>query len=208
MQTESHAPLRVLRIDASARRQSSVTRTLGDDLLARLGNHHGSLKVHNRDVSTGLEFVDEPWIGANYTDPAQRDADQSERLHLSDRLVDEVCEADVLVIAVPVYNFGIPASLKAWIDQVARVGRTFRYTERGPVGLLEGKKAYLLFASGGVAVGSEADFASSYMRHVLRFLGITDVEVIAAEGVAIDADAALEAARERIAQLDPRLRAA
>lgn len=201
-QSTAPAPVRVLRIDASARRQGSMTRVLADELLARLQDQHGALQLTTRDVSAGLEFIDPDWIGANYTAAEQRSAAQQERLALSDALVDELCAADVLVIGVPVYNFGIPASLKAWVDLVARVQRTFRYTENGPVGLLKGRKAYLMFASGGVSAGSEMDFASSYMRHVLGFLGITDVELIAAEGVALDRDAALDRARARIADID------
>lgn len=201
-------PLSLLRIDASARHTGSVSRALNDALVARLREHHGPLAVRTRDVSAGLEFVDQSWIGANYTDPAQRDAAQRARLQLSDQLVDELYDAQVLVIGVPVYNFGIPASLKAWIDLVARVGRTFRYTQDGPVGLLGGRKAYLVFASGGVPAGSEVDFASSYMRHMLGFLGISDVELIAADGVALNSEAAVRKAQDRIATLDLRLPAA
>ena len=203
-----NVPLAVLRVDASARRDDSVTRALGDALIERLRELHGEISVADRDVSQGLEFVDEAWVGANYTGETQRSPDQQARLALSDRLVDELWAAQVLVIAVPVYNFGIPASLKAWIDLVARVQRTFRYTESGPVGLLGGRKAYLVFASGGVPVGSEMDFASSYMRHVLGFLGITEVELIAADGVALDRPAALQRAHARIAGLDSRRDAA
>ena len=202
------APLRVLRVNASARGTDSVTHALGDALIARLRELHRDTTVVTRDVSQGLEFVDQAWVGANYTGEAQRSSDQQARLALSDTLVEEVRAAQVLVIAVPVYNFGIPASLKAWIDLVARVQRTFRYTENGPVGLLGGRKAYLVYASGGVAVGSEMDFASSYMRHVLGFLGITDVDVIAADRVALDSTGAWQRARARIAELEPRREAA
>lgn len=201
--TETRNPVRVLRIDASARQQDSATRALGDELIAHLRNHYGTVDLHTRDVAQGLEFVDETWVGANYTQEADRSAAQRARLALSDRLVDELVRAEVLVIAVPVYNFGIPAALKAWVDLVARAQRTFRYTDNGPVGLLGGRKAYLAFASGGVAADSEADFAARYMRHVLGFLGITDVELIAAEGVAVDHAAAFERARARIAAIQP-----
>ena len=90
------------------------------------------------------------------------------------------------MIGVPVYNFGIPASLKAWVDLVARARETFRYSENGPVGLLEGKKAYILLASGGTPVGSDVDFASNYLKFILGFLGITDVTVIAADQLMVD----------------------
>lgn len=208
MSATSSKPLQVLRIDTSARGAESVTRQLQDAVVQRLRDHHGDVHVVHRDVSAGLGFVDADWVGANYTAQDQRSADQQSRLALSDELVDELIAAEALVIGVPVYNFGIPASLKAWIDLVARVQRTFRYTEQGPVGLLGGRKAYLVFASGGVPAGSDMDFASTYMRHVLGFLGITDVELVAAERVNVEGEAAVDKARARIAELDPRRRAA
>ncbi len=201
MSRKNPSPLRVLRVDASPR-QASVTRFLENALIDRLQQLHGAIDVTSRDVSQGMEFVDEAWIGANYTGEDVRDQAQKARLALSDELVDELYAADVLVIGVPVFNFGIPAALKAWIDLVARVKRTFRYTDNGPEGLLGGRKAYLVFASGGVGLGSEMDFASSYMRHVLGFLGIREVEIIAAERVATDSDAAMERARAAIEALD------
>src|SRR5690606_6043276 len=97
-------------------------------------------------------------------------------------------------LPISIYNFSIPASLKAWIDQVARARRTFRYTEAGPEGLLKGKRAYIVFASGGVPLGSEVDFASAYLRHILGFIGISDVEFIAADGHQKDRGAMARAA--------------
>lgn len=178
------SPVRILRIDASARQQASVTRQLEDGLIKRLQTHYGEVEVKTRDAA------------------------QRARLALSDELVDELYAADVLVVGVPVYNFGIPAALKAWIDLVARVQRTFRYTEEGPEGLLGGRKAYMVLASGGVPAGSEVDFASSYMRHVLGFLGITDVALIAADSMALDGEAALQRAYAEIAAVDPQREAA
>ncbi len=99
------------------------------------------------------------------------------------------------------YNFGIPAALKAWIDMIARARLTFRYTADGPEGLLKGKKAYLVYASGGVPVNSAADFATPYLRHALAFVGITDVEVITADRLNSDAGSAMDRARQRIADL-------
>ena len=96
--------------------------------------------------------------------------------------MDELVAADVVVIGTPIYNFSIPASLKAWVDMVARARKTFRYTENGPVGLLSDKKAYIVVASGGVKVGSPADFATPYLRHALSFVGITDVDVDSRSG--------------------------
>jgi FMN-dependent NADH-azoreductase len=134
----------------------------------------------------------------------QRSAAQRAALAESDALVAELAAADLLVIGVPIYNFGVPAALKAWVDMVARARLTFRYTENGPEGLLRGKRAYLVVASGGTAVGSEIDFATGYLRHVLGFLGIEDVQIIAADRGSLRGERdAVDAALGQIAQLLP-----
>ena len=112
--------LNVLRVDASMRRSGSVTRELADDLIAVLEARDGGIALVNRDLTEGLPFIDESWIGANVTDPAERSDSQKERLALSDTLVDELKAADVVVIASPIYNFNVPAAMKAWIDLIAR----------------------------------------------------------------------------------------
>ena len=188
---------RVLRIDSSAQNETSVTRQLADLFVQRLAERE-SIDVVTRDVAQGLPFVDSSWIAANFTDPVARDADQQAALALSDALVSEIQAADVLVIGVPIYNFGVPATLKAWRDMIARARVTFRYTEQGPQGLLTGKKAYLLGASGGTPVGSAIDFATPWLKHVLAFVGITDVEVIAAERLMIQGEAGRAQAMARI----------
>jgi len=109
--------------------------------------------------------------------------------------------ADTLVIGVPIYNFSIAAALKAWIDMIARARLTFSYSENGPVGLLQGKKAYLVVASGGVPIGSPVDFATPYLLHTLSFVGITDVEIVAAGRLNSDAGESLDRARADIAEL-------
>jgi len=192
--------LNVLRVDASGRESGSTTRTLADLIVQGLAAR-GPVRVTGRDVAKGLPFVDEPWIAANFTDPDQRDEAKRAALARSDELVREVIEADLLLIGVPLYNFSVPASLKAWIDQIARARLTFRYTEHGPEGLLKGKKAYLVVASGGTSIGGNLDFATPWIKHVLSFLGITDVAVIAAERQMIQGEAAREQARARIAEL-------
>ena len=126
-------------------------------------------------------MLSEAWVGANFTPDEARTPEQRETLALSDTLIAELEAADTLVLGVPIYNFGVPAAFKAWIDLVARARKTFKYSETGPVGLLEGKTAYVVVASGGTAAGSEIDFATPYLRHVLGFLGIHDVTIIAAD---------------------------
>ncbi|HAE02098.1 MAG TPA: FMN-dependent NADH-azoreductase [Rhodospirillaceae bacterium] len=171
--------LKVLRVDSSARAENSTTRKLTESLLSHLSEKQ-ELDINLRNVAEGLPFVSPDWVGANFTDPADRNAEQQKTLAQSDALIAEVQAADVLVIGVPVYNFGVPAALKAWIDMIARARETFKYTETGPVGLVSGKKAYLVVASGGTEVGSGIDFATPYMKHILSFIGVTDVTVIAA----------------------------
>lgn len=187
----------LLRIDASARRAGSVSRDLTDQIVTQMN----PATVTTRDLATGIPLLDEAWIGANFTPEDQRTPAQATTLALSDALVAEVKAADTLVIGVPIYNFGVPAALKAWVDQIARAGVTFRYTEAGPTGLLEGKRAVLVIASGGTESGSAIDFATTYMRHVLGFVGITDVQVVTADRLMVDADASMKTANDQIAAL-------
>ena len=189
----THAPY-ILRVDAIARRNGSSSRALTDALIARLG----AAAVVSRDLTEALPFVTENWVHANFTDAAERTEEQKAELALSDLLVAELFAADILVIGSPVYNFGIPAALKAWIDMVARARKTFHYTDNGPKGLLTGKKAYVLMASGGTEIGSEIDFASGYLRHVLGFIGIDDVTIIAADQQMMRGEDALSQAMDRI----------
>ncbi|WP_298821408.1 NAD(P)H-dependent oxidoreductase [uncultured Roseibium sp.] len=176
----------ILHIDASARVEGSVTRELTEVLVKNMLEKFKDAKVLRRDVSQGLPFLEAAWVEANFTDEALRTSEQRMRLALSDTLVNELKLSDTIVIGSPIYNFSIPAALKAWIDLVARARETFRYTDNGPVGLLEGKKAIVVVASGGTKVGSEIDFASNYLKHVLGFLGIIDVEVVAADQLMVD----------------------
>jgi FMN-dependent NADH-azoreductase len=184
----------ILRIDASARNAGSTTRKLADQLVARLVEQGYGAAVTSRDLAlTPPALLTEAWVGANFTDDADRNDDQRAALAASDELIAELEAADTIVIGVPVYNFAIPAALKAWVDLIARARRTFRYTETGPEGLLKGKKAYLVVASGGVPVGSDYDFATGYLRHVLGFVGITDVSIIAADQQMMDGEAIAKA---------------
>ncbi|WP_146346190.1 FMN-dependent NADH-azoreductase [Phaeobacter marinintestinus] len=188
----------VLHIDASARREGSTTRAMTDRILARL-QPYSSVR---RDLSTALPLITEDWVNANFTPADQRSDAQRETLALSDELVEELRAADAIVIGLPVYNFSVPAAFKAWIDLVARAGETFRYTAEGPQGLLTDKRAIVAIASGGTAVGSEIDFASGYVQHILGFMGIKDVELVAADRLAIDPEGsqkAADAAIDRIA---------
>jgi FMN-dependent NADH-azoreductase len=191
-------PRSLLRIDASARRDGSVSRDLADSIIARFGDE---ATVTTRDLAAGLPLIDEAWIGANFTPAENRTDAQRATLALSDQLVAELQAADTLVIGLPIYNFGIPAALKAWIDLVARAGVTFRYTEAGPQGLLTGKRAIVAVASGGTQAGSDVDFATGYIRHVLGFIGITDVTFVTADRLMLDPEATLAGAAKQVAAL-------
>ena len=188
----------ILRIDASARRSGSVSRDLADRIVARIG---AGATVTTRDLADGVPLIDEAWIGSAYTPPAARTAEQSERLALSDTLVAELQAADTLVIGLPIYNFGVPAAFKAWIDQVARAGVTFEYSPQGPKGLLQGKRAIVAVASGGTEAGSELDFATGFVRHVLGFIGITDVEFVTADRLMVDAEGTMAKALGQVEAL-------
>lgn len=188
--------LNVLRIESSIKPQGAVSTKLMDEIIEKLGD----TTVTTRDVSS-TPAIDANWIGAVFTPAESRNAEQNDIVAYSDTLINEIQSNDVLVIGVPVYNFNIPARLKNWIDQIARAGVTFQYTETGPQGLIQGKRAILAFSSDGTAAGSDIDFAERYMRHILGFIGITDVTSVTAQQIAFGADAAWETARKQIAQL-------
>jgi FMN-dependent NADH-azoreductase len=191
----------LLRIDASARRDGSISRALNDRLVDRFAAQ-GETQVITRDLAQPLPLINEAWIGANFTPAADRTPEQVETLALSDALVAELQAADTVLIGLPIYNFGVPAALKAWIDLVARAGVTFRYSAEGPVGLLEGKRAIISVASGGTEAFSEIDYATTHLKHVLGFIGITDVEVIRADRTAIDMEGTLRAAQDAVDALE------
>jgi len=192
---------KVLEVSASARKVSSASRQLTRDLIAALDDRYGDVETTRRDLANGIPLVDEAWIEANFAPDESRTEAHREALAFSDALVAEISEADVIVIGAPLYNFTIPAALKAWIDMIARARLTFRYTENGPEGLLRNKKAYIVVATGGVPVGSPADFATPYLRHALAFVGITDVEFVAADKLNSQTEESMDAARARIAEL-------
>mgnify|MGYP000066592627 CR=1 FL=1 len=187
-------PYRILRIDSSARRENSISRAIGDEIVQRIVAKAPQVDVVERELAQGLPVIDADWVAANFTEAHARTPNQVSKLALSDSLIGELREADVIVVTAPIYNFSVPSVLKAWIDQVCRAGLTFRYTPNGPQGLLENRPVYLAMASGGVPFGSAVDFASGYLKQVFRFIGIDDVRLVGAERVASDEDGALGAA--------------
>ncbi|MFK8011713.1 MAG: FMN-dependent NADH-azoreductase [Marinicellaceae bacterium] len=176
----------ILHIDSSMRSTDSLSRQVGKLVSDKLLQENPSLTLNYRDVAQGLPLIDEEWIKANFTPEHKRDDKAIKTLEFSDKLVSELKQAKYIVIAAPTYNFNIPAYLKAWVDLIARARLTFRYTENGPVGLLKDKKAYLIIASGGVPIGSDADFVSQYLNRIMSFIGITDVKIIDASKVNLE----------------------
>jgi len=180
-----------------------LTRHIRDQWLAQ--NPNG--RIIERDLANGsLPFLTEEWIVANATPADKRTGEQQTTLALSDALIDELMMADLIVVGAPMHNFSVPASLKAWIDLITRAGKTFSYGDTGPKGLLpSSKKVLVAVARGGVyGEGSRADFQIPYLRHMLNFIGLTDVTVIEADKQAFAADAAqqsVDGAIEKISVL-------
>lgn len=178
---------KILLVTSSPRGPASASRTVARAVVDGLISRHLEAEFVERDLAENPPpHVGPAFVSGLRTPPDQRTPEQAEAITLSDALVDELSAADVLVLAVPMHNFGPPSTLKAWIDHVARAGRTFQYTSKGPQGLLAGKRAVLVLARGGVYSDGPAkplDFQEPYLRAVLGFLGITDVDVVPVEGI-------------------------
>ncbi|MEM1322660.1 MAG: NAD(P)H-dependent oxidoreductase [Bacteroidota bacterium] len=192
--------MKILKINASVKDiAQSVSRQMVEKFINSITTEHD--QIVERDLSKGVSLISEDMVTAFYTPPADLSEEQKQLLSESDRYVQEWQEADTLVFGVPIYNFGVPGAMKAYFDLIARVGVTFKYSEEGPKGLLEGKKAYVVVASGGTGFRSEIDFASDYVKQFLTFLGITDIHFIDATQLMFGKEAALQRAEGTIAQL-------
>ncbi len=195
--------MKILQINASARSAGANSTRLADAITARLLARHPGATVELRDLAVQPHPVlDEPALGALFTPAEQRTPEQAARVALDDALIAQVQAVDAIVLGVPMYNFGVPVQLKTWIDAIARVGVTFRYTEKGPEGLLKGKKVYVALARGGLYRDTPADSQTPYLKSVLAFLGMTDVEFIFAEGLAMGADSATKAFSDAEARIE------
>lgn len=191
--------MNILQINASARREGANSTRVANAIVSRLRQAHPESKLVLRDLAaTPHPILDEAALGALFTPADKRSPEQAARVALDDALIAELQAADAVVLGVPMYNFGVPAQLKTWIDAIARNGVTFRYTESGPEGLLQGKKVYLALARGGRHRGTAADSQVPYLKTVLGFLGISDLHFIYAEGLNMGA----EAAQQGFAQAD------
>jgi FMN-dependent NADH-azoreductase len=183
--------MNILQINASARSQGANSTRLADTVTARLVAANPGAQVTLRDLSADpLPMLDEVALGALFTPAEQRSPEQAALAARFDDAIAQLQAHDALVLGVPMYNFGVPVQLKAWIDAVARAGVTFRYTESGPEGLVKGKKVYVACARGGIYRGTANDSQTPYLRTVLGFLGMTDVNFIYAEGLNMGPEAA------------------
>ena len=171
----------ILQIDASPRSDASLSRKVSQYISQQLAAKGDT--IVQRDLATSeLPLLTEAHVEAFFTPPAQRNSEQNTLLTISDTLIDELKQSTTLVIGAPIYNFSVPAALKAWIDLICRTGETFRYTENGPEGLLNIEKAYIAVSAGGVEVGSPVDFNSAYLKQVCHFIGIKEVHIIDVSG--------------------------
>ena len=196
----------LLQINASINNDSGQSSRLANQFVAAFRASHPEASVVVRDVAAAeaVPHLTAERFGAFIAKPDQRTPAQHGVVAYSDALIEEIKGADVIVIGLPMYNFGVPSQLKAYFDHIARAGITFAYTEKGPVGRLTGKKVYVFAARGGQYVGTALDTQTSYVRDFLAFLGMSDVHFVYAEGLAISTEskeAGLARAAAEIARL-------
>jgi FMN-dependent NADH-azoreductase len=202
--------MKILQIKSSVFNGNGQSSHLADEFVARLREQHPETRLTHRDlVADPVPHLDGARAGAFFAKPEERSAEQRAVIAYSDALIDELRRADVLVLGLPMYNFGVPSQLKAWFDHIARAGVTFKYTEKGAVGLLTGKKAYVFATRGGVY--GEHDAQTEFVRQFLGFIGIANVEFVYAEGLAISPESrnnSLAAAQARSRRLAAQTRLA
>lgn len=195
----------ILLLLSSARGDESYSHKYAKHIVDSLVRRHTKASVTVRDLAKEpLPHVGEAFVGGIFAPADKRTPAQARAVALSDSLIDELMAADVVVMAVPMYNFGLPSTLKAWIDHIARAGRTFAYSEQGPKGLVTGKQAVLVLARGGIyseGPMKSFDFQETYLRTLLGFIGISDVHVLRVEGTGMGDEAvkrAIDAASEQL----------
>jgi len=194
----------LLQINASINSDNGQSSRLANQFVAAFHKRRPEAKIVVRDVAAAepVPHLNAERFGAFITKPEERSAAQRAVVAYSDILINELKQADVIVLGLPMYNFGVPSQLKAYFDHIARAGVTFKYTEKGPVGQLNGKKAYVFAARGGIYAGTPMDTQTSYVRDFLRFIGITDVEFVYAEGLAISPESKEACLARAVAEIE------
>ncbi|MBS1155026.1 MAG: acpD [Proteobacteria bacterium] len=197
--------MNILQINSSARSNGSISGQLADEIVADLRVKSPDASLTRIDLALNpVTALDETALGALMSDAAARTLEQAAIVTEYDARIAEIQAADVVVLAVPMYNFGVTTQLKNWIDAISRARVTFQYTEKGPEGLLTGKKVYVALSRGGFHRDQPSDILVPYLRTVLAFLGMTDVQFVYAEGLGYGDDyvtKAMESARAEIAAL-------
>jgi len=196
----------LLQINASLFSDAGASSVLANEFVAGWKKRNPAAVVIVRDLAREpVPHLTAERFQAFITPVDKRDANQRAEVAYSDALIDELKRADVIVLGVPMYNFDVPSTLKAYFDHIARAGVTFRYTEKGPTGQLTGKKVYVFASRGGIYAGKPHDTQTAYLKNFLGLLGITDIEFVYAEGLAISAaskDTALAQAKQVVARLN------
>ena len=189
--------MKIYQIDSSARKNGSTSRALAKKLLDKIKKPED--EVIYRDLDDEMLFVS-GLTESGMKIPENEQTNQHKKMfELSDKLVSELKESDKIIISVPIYNFGPPATLKAWSDLAARVGQTFKYTEDGKrIGLLDDKQVYLVITSGGTKINSKEDYLTPWLIHMLNFFGIKNIEIIAADQMAFDYEKSIKDAEDQI----------
>jgi FMN-dependent NADH-azoreductase len=193
----------LLQINASINDDNGQSSQLANQFVAAFRTRIPNARIVLRNVAAAdpVPHLNAERFGAFITKAEERNAEQHAVVAYSDKLIDELKQADVIVLGLPMYNFGVPSQLKAYFDHVARAGVTFKYTDKGPVGQLTGKKVYVFAARGGLYAGTPMDTQTSYVRDFLRFLGMADVEFVYAEGLAISPQSKEEGLAKAVAEI-------
>ena len=189
--------MKIYQIDSSARKEGSTSRALAKKLLDKIKKADD--EVIYRDLNDEMVFVTGLTESGMNIDEKDQNENHKKMFKLSDQLVKELKESDIIIISAPIYNYGPPATLKAWSDLAARVGETFRFKPNGRrEGLLKNKKAYLVITSGGTKLNSSEDFLTPWLKFILNFFGIEKIDIICADQMALDYDKSIKDAEKQI----------
>ena len=192
--------MKIYQIDSSARKEGSTSRALAKKLLDKIKNPND--EIIYRDLNDDMVFVSGLTESGMNIDEKDQNDHHKKMFELSDQLVKELKESDVIIISAPIYNYGPPATLKAWSDLAARVGETFRFKSNGRrEGLLKNKKAYLVITSGGTKLNSKEDFLTPWLKFILNFFGIEKIDTINADQMALDYEKSIKEAEEQIEKI-------
>ena len=189
--------MKIYQIDSSARKEGSTSRALANKVLEKIKKPGD--EVIYRDLNDEMVFVTGLTESGMNIEQKDQNENQKKMFKLSDQLVKELKESDIIIISAPIYNYGPPATLKAWSDLAARVGETFRFKPNGRrEGLLKNKKAYLVITSGGTKLNSSEDFLTPWLKFILNFFGIEKIDIICADQMALDYDKSIKDAEKQI----------